>query len=195
MLQDEYYVLESNKDACSFSWDQDRDQFGLGKPVNVTGPVKIRLGEPIADKPKLVDLHEMPAPVISKRIYDVLEPIDIYGIQLIPAKVRNPNSGPLDEPYDYWFLHVWNRIHCLDTDNSELEYSRSGNTIFGIEKLVLDDKKLKFFELHKRKVFELAENTSTLLVHQSIKDIIVSVKPIGCRFYKATEWTSDSSFD
>lgn len=194
MLQDEYYVIESNKDSCLFSWDEKRGQFGMGKPVEFQEPIKIRVGEPIPDSPKFVDFHEMPTPVVSKRIFDVLKPMDIYGIQLVPAKVRNPKD-PFDKPRDYWFMHVWNRIHCLDTDQSELDYSRRGNTIFGIEKLVLNEKTLAMFELRKRQVFELAENTSTLLIHQSIKDAIMSVNPIGCRFFKATEWNSDSSFE
>lgn len=193
MLQDEYYVLEANKDSCLFSWDQKIGPFGLGKPVSAIEPIKVCLSKPIPNNPKFVDFHENPEPIFSQRVIDVLPPVDIYGIQLVPAKVRNPRA-PSDEPHDYWFMHVWNRIHCLDTENSVLEYSRSGNTIFGIEKLVLNEKALGLLELRKRLIFELAENTSTLLVHQSIKDAIMSVNPIGCRFFKATEWNSDSTF-
>lgn len=195
-MKNEYYVTESDRESCLFSWDQQRGQFGLGKPVNfeAIAPIKIRLGSPIPESPRFVDFHEMPAPVVSTSIYDVLAPMNIYGIQWVPAKVRNPQD-PNDEPRDYWFMHVWNQIQCLDTDNSELEYSRSGNTIFGIEKLVLDEKSLGLFDLQKRLIFELTEDTSVLLVHQSIKDAILSVNPTGIRFFPASEWNSDSSFE
>ncbi len=193
MLQDEYYIIESNQDSCIFSWDQKSGSFGLGRPVIVTEPIKVRVGDPIPSNLKLVDFHEMPEPVLSQRIVDVLMPMDIYGVQLVPAKVRTPQA-PSDEVQDYWFMHIWNRIHCLDIDNSKLEFSRSGRIIFGIDKLVLNEDVLESFELQNRKIFVLGESSSVLLVHKSIKDAIMSVNPVGCRFFKATEWNSDSSF-
>ena len=51
------------------------------------------------------------------------------------------------------------------------------------------------YELRKRLIFELAEKTSVLLVHQTIKAAIESVKPKGCRFFKAAEWNSDKTFE
>ncbi len=193
MLQNEYYVIERSKDSCLFSWDQKSGSFGLGRPVTVTEPIKVRVGDPIPNNPKLVDFHAMPDPVLSQRIVDVLMPMELYGVQLVPAKVRNPQA-PSDEVQDYWFMHIWNRIHCLDIDNSKLEFSRSGRTIFGIDKLVLNEDVLESFELQNRKIFVLGESSSVLLVHRSIKDAIMSVNPVGCRFFKATEWNDNSSF-
>ncbi len=193
MLQDDYYIIEGNKDSCLFSWDQKSGSFGLGRPVTVTEPIKVRVGDPIPNSPKFVDFHEMPDPVLSQRIVDVLRPMDIYGIQLVPAKVRNP-IAPNDELQDYWFMHIWNELHCLDMDNSKLQCSRSGKTIFGIDKLVLNEDVLESFELQSRKIFVLGESPSVRFVHKSIKDAIMSVNPVGCRFFKATEWNSDSSF-
>jgi hypothetical protein len=196
MLQDEYYIIEreNNDNYPLFSWDESSGEYSLGKPIEYKEPVKLRLGEPISPNFEWVDFHKLPEPVFSQRVVNALAPMDIYGIQLVPAKVRNPKA-PLEGERDYWFMHVWNRIHCLDTDNSELEYSKSGNTIFGIDRLVLKEKTLDLFDLRERQVFELAENTSTLLVHQTVKDTIGSVNPKGCRFYKVTEWNSDIVFD
>jgi hypothetical protein len=199
MLQNEYYVVEreNNNNYPLFSWDQKENEYGLGVPVQCSESLKFRLGDPIPKKIEWVDFHKAPKPVISPLLASTLTPLDIYGIQLIPAKVRNPKD-PFSELHDYWFLHVWNRIACIDKSQSELEYldeNEPDGMIFSIDKFVLNEDTLSRFELRKRLVFELAEKTSVLLVHQSIKDAIEAVKPKGIRFIPATTWNSDSTFD
>ncbi|MDF3819706.1 hypothetical protein P3G55_07350 [Leptospira sp. 96542] len=195
MLQDNYYVIESenNDQYPMFSWDQANDDFGIGVPAIGSGSVMFRLGEPIPPKAEWVDYHVAPSPVISSLIADVLAPKDIYGVQLIPAVVRNPRD-PFGEIRDYWFMHVWNRISCLDKQKSVVEYFKDGN-IFSIDELVLDDGVLSKIELSKRLVFELSEKNSVLLVHESIKNLILSVSPRGCRFFKISDWNSDCTFE
>jgi hypothetical protein len=195
MLQNEYYVIESenNDNYPLFSWDQTSGAFGMGKPVEFKEPVKFRLGDPLSPNFEWVDYHESPSPVVSKLIVNALLPLELYGVQFVPAKVRNPRD-PFSEPRDYWFIHVWNRIACLDKENSEIELYDDG-TIFGIDKLVLNEKTLAMFELRKRMIFELAEDISVILVHQRVKDAIESVHPKGVRFFKAKEWNSDKTFD
>jgi hypothetical protein len=196
MFQDEYYIIEreNNDNYPLFSWDESSGNFGLGKPVESNTPIKLRLGEPISPNFEWVDYHKLPDPVLSQRVADVLAPMNIYGIQLVPAKVRNPKD-PSDGPHEYWLMHVWNRIFCLDTEQSKIRTNRAGTRIFSIDKFVLSAKALELIELPKRQVFELAEKTSVLLVHQSIKDAIMSVNPRGVRFFPANDWNSDSSFE
>jgi hypothetical protein len=127
---------------------------------------------------------------------EALMPLNLYGVQFIPAKVRDPkDKSPFAEVKDYWFIHVWNRIACLDKDKSDFDMSKSGRTMFGINELILDEKILGLFELRQRLIFELTEKTSVLLVHKTIKDTIESVSPKGCRFFKAKDWYSDIVFD
>lgn len=195
MLQEEYYVIDrENRDHFPlFSWDQMESEYGMGKPVKYAEPIKLCLSEPISPEFEWVDYHKLPGPVISKRILDALLPLDLYGVQFVPAKVRNPKDT-LAEPRDYWFVHVWNRIACLDEDASEVERYKDGS-IFEIEELVLDEEKLGMFEPRKRMVFELAEDISVILVHKEVKKAIESVQPKGVRFFKATEWNSDICFE
>lgn len=193
MLQNEYYVIERDGSYALFSWDQSSGQFGLGAPVQFEGPVELRVREPASSQPELVDFHELPEPVISPRISDVLAPLDIYGVQLVPAKVRIPGEKP-PIAYDYRFVHIWNRINCLDKEQSELELYDDG-AIFGIEKLTLDEGVLKSFGLHKRLVFQLAEKVSVSLVHESIRDHFMSAGPVGLRFINVADWYSDVVFE
>lgn len=194
MLQSEYFVIErENKGYPLFSWDQSSGQFGLGRPVQFNEPVSLRIKEPVPPEPELVDFHELPEPVFSHRVGQILAPLDIYGIQLVPAKVRNPNDR---QPvfHDYCFMHIWNRISCLDKDNSELELYDDGS-IFGIEKLVLNERTLGAFELPKRLIFQLAEKTPVSIIHLSVKDALMAARPVGVRFIPVKEWYTDIAFD
>ncbi|MGN0920994.1 MAG: imm11 family protein [Cellvibrio sp.] len=199
MLQAEYYVVEreNNDHYPLFSWDQKSGDFGLGKPVHHEGILEFRLGEPIPKKIEWADFHRAPQPVVSLALATALEKLDIYGIQLIPAKVRNPKD-PFSEPLDYIFMHVWNRIACLDKTESAIEYLDEDDPesmIFSIDKFVMNESVLEKIELPKRLMFELAEKTSILIVHQSVKDAIESINAKGIRFVPALEWNSDSAFD
>lgn len=196
MLQDEYFVIrrQNNDNYPLFSWDQLSGQFGMGKPAEVNEPIKLRLRDPVSPNFEWADYHVAPAPVVSKRIFDALTPLTLHGVQFVPAKVRNPRD-PFSEPRDYWLIHVWNRIHCLDKEKSELDVDEVDGEIWGIKKLVLNEKTLGMFELRKRMMFELAEDTSVLLVHKRVKDTIESVHPKGVRFFNAAQWNSDKTFE
>lgn len=199
MLQDEYYVVEreNNDNHPLFALDQKSVGTGQGVPIQYIEPLKLRLRDPVSPKFEWVDYHKAPDPVISFTLARMLEKLDVYGIQLIPAKVRNPKD-PLSEPHDYCFVHVWNRITCIDKQQSDLEYlddTDPDGMIFSIDKFVMDELALQRIELNKRLIFELAEKTSILVIHQSIKDYIESISPKGIRFISATQWNSDSTFD
>lgn len=195
MIADEYFVLEreNNDNYPLFSWDQPSGEFGLGRPVKHEGPIKLRLGEPISPNFQWADFHETPAPVVSENIVRILAPLNIYGMQLVPAKVRNPKT-PFSEEKDYWLVHVWNRIVCLDKEQSVLDVDEVDGRIWSIDKLVLDERTLSSFDVSKRLVFNLTESTSVTLIHQSVRDAILATNPIGVRFFAANEWNSDSSF-
>lgn len=195
MLQTEYYVVEreNNDNYPLFSLDQKSVGTGQGVPIQYSEPLQFRLRNPISSKFKWVDYHIAPEPVISTDLASLLEKMVIYGIQLIPANVSN-SKGRRSESRDYFFVHVWNRISCLDTTKSDLIRMKSG-MIFSIEKFVIDEIALQKIELKRRLIFELAEKTSILLMHQSIKDAIESIKPKGIRFIPAIEWNSDRTFD
>lgn len=195
MLQDEYYVIarENNDHYPLFAWDQSKSGYNKGKPVEYTDPLKFRLGKPIPRNFEWVDYHSLPGSVISERILGALSPLDLYGVQFVPAKVSNPNA-PSTEPHDYWYVHIWNRIACLDAEKSELDLYEDGD-IFSINKLVLNEEILSMFELRKRMIFELKEKRTVQLVHKTVKEAIESVNPKGIRFFKATEWGSERVFE
>jgi hypothetical protein len=115
--------------------------------------------------------------------------MNLYGVQLFPAEVRNPRD-PFSTPHNYWFAHILNRIGCLDMEKSELRTNRSGMRILSIDALVLQEQVLSLIELEKRLIFSLAEKTFLLLVHETLKQTILSLNPMGCRFISTEDWGS-----
>ncbi len=195
MLQDEYYVIkrENNNNYPLFAWAQSTGEYNMGKPVEYTEPLKMTLQKPVQRNFQWADYHSISGSAISRRILDVLLPLDLYGVQFIPAKVSNPHE-PSAEPRDYWYAHIWNRIECLDWDKSELDLYDDGD-IASIKKMVFNEKVLGKIKPGKWMIFELEEDCTVHLVHESVKKAIESVEPTGVRFFKATEWDSDRIFE
>ncbi|MBI1425719.1 MAG: hypothetical protein GC149_20010 [Gammaproteobacteria bacterium] len=195
----EYFVIEStnNNNYPLLEWDDDEDleiplahsaRDGIPLPVPLPHPIKLVLGEPIPRKPQMVDFHELPEPVVGKKIKDVLEPLSIDGIQLLPAVVTTDFGV-----FDYWYLHVYNEIECMDRDRSISTYSNLGDAS-DIKKLVLAEHELDSIPLDMRLIFVLKESTPTYLFHQSIVDKILAVKPEGVRFFRVDQWSHGSAF-
>lgn len=194
MLQDEYYVIEreNNDNYPLFSWDQNSGEIGMGGPVKYDQPIKLALSDSISPSFEWVDYHSLPAPVISSALKNTLNELNLYGIQFIPALVHHAKSG---EVKDYWYTNICNRIACLDKSESEIDYSSSGDTIFGIDKLVLKNDVLQQIDLSRRVLFALSEDPTVVVIHQSLKDIIKKTNAKGLRFFDVAEWNSDCAFD
>jgi hypothetical protein len=195
MLQEDYFVLEreNNDDYPLLSWDESSDGFGLGEHNDNAKSVKFHIAEPISANFTLVDYHEAPDPVISERLQSVLSPLSVYGVQFVPAIISDLKK-PFHDPSNYYLIHVWNRIACLDKRKSQIRSNKAGTRIFSIDQLVLDEASLEKIELPARLMFYLSEKTSVLLIHKDIKEIIQAIEPKGCRFFKVSEWNTSSSF-
>jgi len=192
MVNQDYYIIErgGSSNYPLLEWEQKSGVFRKGKPVTVAEPIKLRLGAPVPDNPEMVDYHSLPKPVIGKRIKNILEPMNIYGSQLIPARI------PVDDKvYNYWLLHVFNRIECMDRDKSISTYSNLGDAS-DIKSLVLDEIILEDIPLENRLIFVLRESTSTYLFHHSVKDDIMALEPPpeGIQFFRVDQWGSMAVF-
>ena len=187
----DYYILaRSNNDNYPLlEWDQKSGMFRKWKPVAISDPVSLRLGEPVPNNPEMVDYHSLPKPVVSEKINNILEAMEIYGIQLLPAKVKVNN-----DELDYWFVHIFNKIACLDLEKSQCEIDDDDGGVLDIMRLVLNDAVLEEIPLEHRLVFVLSEYTAVYLYHETVRDAIMSVNPVGLRFFNVDEWSTDSAF-
>ena len=187
----EYYIISraNNNNHPLFEWDQLSGMFYKGRPVEISEPVKLRLGSPVPKKPEMVDYHSLPESVVSEKIKDVLEAMNIDGIQLVPVKIQGKNEG---EFYDYWLMHIYKKIPCMDWKKSDYKVSESGR--LSVRKLVIDEAVVKDIPLEKRLVFELKEGASLFLVHKSVRNSVMAVNPDGVEFIDVDEWGIGSSF-
>ena len=193
----EYYLVGSD-DTPSVPLlmpDDDQGTWMLNgrEPIDeLDKPMELCFCPPIPAKPRMVDFHELPSSVFSRKIYDVLKPMNIYGLQLLPATVRGKNG---DHYKDYWVASVYNRIACLDMENSEYDVDEDDGEIDNIMRFFIDTKKLTKIPLEKRLVFLLAEDMPKRIYHKSVVDAIMAVNPVGIRFYPIQEWYEGIQFE
>lgn len=159
------------------------------KAIDKPKPLKFKLGEPIPKKPRMADYHASPYSIISKKIYDVLAPLNIKGIQLLPAVIRVKNDKLVS---DYWAIHIYNLIRCIDVKKSDCEIRSI--RVANVKKIVLDKDILAKIALPQRLIFRLGEDISFELFHTSIVEAIMKVKPDGIKFTNIENWNAGSFF-
>ncbi|GHU98988.1 hypothetical protein FACS1894159_02300 [Bacteroidia bacterium] len=177
-------LLTEDSDCPPYSWEKSR--------IENPGQMSYRLGKPVPRKPKMADYHSTPDSVISKKIFDVLDNLKVKGIQLIPAIITGKN----DEIYEnYWYIHIVNHYSVIDKENSEYDWDTYLGKIWALDKLVLDEEKLKPIPLDERLIFRMPEYRVKQLFHKSVVDAIMATNPEGVVFYNVKEWHEGQQFD
>jgi hypothetical protein len=162
-------------------------------PLDEISLIEFEFSKPYPKKPNIVDYFSNGGfGVISKKLYQILNPLNIKGIQLIPSTISNPRS---QETYsDYFFLHIYNYLECLDKEKSV--YTKDVlDMIMMIKKMVLDVKVLSKISLEERLILRLGELYTFSLFHQTVVEKIIVTNPTGIRFVKVEDFNMGSAFD
>jgi len=89
-----YFGMRSGSDSYPLlTWDKnnyDTIEFHSLEPIEVYVLLNLTIGSPKPDHPEFVDFHKLPMPVFHKRIRDVLEKMNIKGIQLFENSTGSP---------------------------------------------------------------------------------------------------------
>lgn len=112
--------------------------------------------------------------VISERVKQALEELNLSEVQYLPAIIANKKQGVIYERY--FILHPYKTIKCMHKKLSRwtrgtFDPKRASE----INYLVIDNEKLGEFPLEERMLFGLWENRSYLLFHKSVVDKILEV--------------------
>jgi hypothetical protein len=191
-MNTDYFVITragSNRHPL-LDWDEDGGRFYRSESVAVAEPIKLRLGAPVPPAPEMVDYHSLPKPVVSSRVRDVLEPLHLRGVQLIPADVR-VKVGDIRR---YWLVHAYRRIACVDRQQSLLDVDEDDGDVLGIQKLVLDEKALEQLPEEERLIFRLDESPSLHLFHQTVVSAVLALQPEGLQFIPVANWSDSAGF-
>ncbi|MFP2962302.1 imm11 family protein [Myxococcus sp. 1LA] len=191
-MQEDYFVLmrARSQQHPLLAWAQSYRPFLKGRPVAVTDPVRLTLGEPVPPRPIMVDHHSLPDPVVSPRLKDVLDTVQLPGVQLVAAGVQ---VG--DATLSYWLVHMWRRIACVDRERSKLTLDPDDGDVLDIQRLVLDEAVLGEIPIEERLAFRLAESVVHLF-HRTVAERVLSLSPPpeGLRFIPVAEWSDSSAF-
>lgn len=193
----EYYIIErkGNKayplvvgaPGSSHTYLYIGDNFSPYHETEIPDPktMEFIFQDPIPRKPVIGDyFFGSSESIVSKKIADAIIPMNIKGIQLIPATVRS-NKGDLYE--DYYYIHIYHYIEAMDKDNSDFELRPSGRG-YSIDSFNLDKNVLKEIPLEERLVFKLKEKGVMKLYHRSVVDAIMATNPEGVQFIKVEDW-------
>lgn len=123
------------------------------------------------------------AGVFSKKIVDVLSKrMPIHGLQLVPAEIKDNDDEIIK---DYWVANIYQQIECFS--EKDCLFDEDMGWLSPI-KVALDKEILNQIPLEERLVFVAEESSLFQLYHQSIVDVIMSVKPKGFAFVPIEEW-------
>jgi hypothetical protein len=144
--------------------------------------MEFTFGEPYPRKPVIGDYFSQPESIVSGKIKNVLEPLRIKTIQLIPAIVTS-NKGEVYE--GFYYIHLYKIIQAMDMKTSKYEQD---DDYFSIDRFNLDTEILGKIPLEVRLIFKLKESPTKKLYHKSIVDAIMAVNPVGVQFTKVEDW-------
>jgi hypothetical protein len=123
----------------------------------------------------------MPVHVISGRLKETLDSLNLKGVQYLPLRVAKEGGGPRLE--NYYVLNVDHQRSCLDLKKSDYvlwgneRSDRRPNELRDLRKAVMIRSRIG-----EDKIFRLAEWQVHLVVEEQIKEAITKMKLTGSKF-------------
>lgn len=191
-LNDEYFVLEPENNNNYPLISASLRPKSQGERVVGDYSLKIYQRDPMPKNPEYVDFHTSGStPVVSRKLKELLEPIDIYGIQFLKG-----TKGDVIEALelDYYLLHIYCSIGCIEIDSSNVDLDEDGDVV-DVKSFTIDSNTLMKVPEDQRMVFELDEYGTLQLFHKSIVEIIESAGLKGLRFIPVKEWNDNVAFN
>lgn len=130
------------------------------------------------------EMEDLGIPVMSKRLSEVLISAGVDNIEFFPAVLKNKETSQI---YKYKVYNIVGKVAATDLQKSEYETYRNEPPFADatIHKLVLNES-----SIHDLLLFRLAENLSTIIVHERVKKHIEDAKINTMQFIKPDQYAS-----
>lgn len=127
------------------------------------------------------DMEDLGVSIMSERLKDALDSAGINNIEYFPATLINNQNG---EKHQYFAFSLVGLVAIADMSSSDYE-SFDGNPVGDVSfyELKIDETKAKGLP-----IFRLAEDSSAIMVHESIKKVIEEAGIDTIKFIKPDEY-------
>ncbi|GHU05793.1 hypothetical protein FACS1894158_09850 [Betaproteobacteria bacterium] len=187
-MEFKYYLLKRKGDqSYPMLRIADRDYDEDGKCLKVY----LEINTPRPKKPVLADFLYAPKTIVSKRIAEVMQSLNMEGVQFIPTQLSLPKGEIIE---DYVCVLVDNNTYvAMDKEKSvytkyEDEDDDEEDVDYTVEKVVLDRAVLSQIPLNKRLGFRLREAPGYYLFHHSVIEAISALNPTGVFYVDVEEY-------
>ena len=181
MSEFKYYIMKRKSDQAYPLLRIIGRDYSEGRQIKL---VYLEFNSPIPRKPVMADFLSGSETIVSKRIADAMQQLNMDGVQFIPTKLTD-TTGNVTE--DYVCVVVKNNTYlALDKDKAKYRVDKDeddeDDDIYNVSKVVLDREVLGEIPLNKRLGFRLKEAPGYSLYHQSVVDVIMALEPTGLYF-------------
>jgi hypothetical protein len=102
--------------------------------------------------------------VVSPKIYNILNSLNIEGVQFIPVTLMENNKPKYT---DFWYVHVFNYLDVL-SKKSVYQIVNGVKISNNIVQIKFSTKKMSKIPLEKRLIFKLLKDRDYFLFHESV---------------------------
>ncbi len=141
------------------------------------------IGKPIPRKPVMADYLRSAKDILSKRITDVMQAMNMEGVHFYPAEIDDL-KGTIHDNYMCVYVDD-NTYKLLDLEKSEYRIDDEidkDNPLYYVKKVVIDREKLSKIPLNKRLGICIDEVSGYHLYHQSVVDAVRRLNLPECIF-------------
>jgi len=195
-FNEEYYVIirENNNKYPTFNgWIMPRSLKKIKVEENTEHQIWLTTGHGNGKHNEYVDYHSSGGQsVCSKEFADLILSFETGGIQFL----KGTHGDVVEEvERDYYMMHFYNRIACVEREKSNIEINPETNFIRSIRGFSINEEVLNKIPFEKRQIFFLDESAFIKLFHESIVEKMMNSGLKGFRFIKASQWGDNSAFN
>lgn len=192
----DYFVLTFDPQYAPLCWDlspepgrEPGDASSEWESVLFQPQLPLRMADTAPELLGLGDFHLSNTPVVSRRVVELLQPLNIPGLEFFPARIRLPDNS-FDDTYSALYLD--REIECLDEEFCQFQTDPHQQSVL-LERMALNARVLESIELPERLAFRPKESGREYLFHAALVEALSHQPLRGARFVPVQDWSFESA--